>query len=136
MWPSSGRGNCSWRRALGFGFGLRAPVLSQALHSEKLKSYFEDHPEEKRALQRTVLDLTALSRHFAALRMQRQLRENKSIRAHLKSASIPAYPRHSASAVASPERPRAVFHPGAIIPGARDLHSLHAGRTLRDDKTR
>ncbi|CAJ1426499.1 unnamed protein product [Effrenium voratum] len=45
----------------------------EALHSEKLKSYFEDHPEEKRALQR----------------MQRQLRENKSIRAHLKS--VPSY---------------------------------------------
>lgn len=45
----------------------------EALHSEKLKGYFEDHPDEKVALQR----------------MQRQLREKKSVRAHLKS--VPAY---------------------------------------------
>jgi len=45
----------------------------EALHSEKLKEYFEDHQDEKEALQRT----------------QRQLREKKSIRAHLKH--VPSY---------------------------------------------
>ena len=43
------------------------------MHSEKLKGYFEEHPEEKLALQR----------------MQRQLREKKSVRQHLKS--VPCY---------------------------------------------
>lgn len=45
----------------------------EALHSEKLKAYFEEHPDDKRALQR----------------MQRALRERKSVRQHLKS--IPSY---------------------------------------------
>jgi len=45
----------------------------EALHSEKLKAYFDDHPDDKLALQR----------------MQRELREKKSIRAHLKH--IPSY---------------------------------------------
>jgi len=45
----------------------------EALHSEKLKEYFEEHPDEKRALQRT----------------QRQFRETKSVRQHLRT--VPAY---------------------------------------------
>ncbi|CAE7363503.1 DBP9 [Symbiodinium natans] len=45
----------------------------EALHSEKLKAYFEEHPDDKRALQR----------------MQRALRERKAVRQHLKS--IPSY---------------------------------------------
>merc|ERR1712039_890038 len=45
----------------------------EALNSEKLQAYFEDHPEEKRALQKT----------------QRQLRERKSVRANLKH--VPSY---------------------------------------------
>jgi len=50
----------------------------EALNSEKLKAYFEENPEDKRALQRT----------------QRQLKEKKSIRANLRS--IPHYlvPEH------------------------------------------
>jgi len=45
----------------------------EALNSEKLKAYFDEHPDDKRALQRT----------------QRQLRERKSVRQHLKS--VPTY---------------------------------------------
>jgi len=45
----------------------------EALNSEKLKEYFEEHPEEKRALQKT----------------QRALKQKKSIRQHLKH--VPAY---------------------------------------------
>jgi len=45
----------------------------EALHSDKLKAYFDDHPDDKLALQR----------------MQRQLREKKTVRAHLKS--VPSY---------------------------------------------
>jgi len=45
----------------------------EALHSEKLKEYFQENPEEKVALQR----------------MQRTIREKKSIRGHL--AQIPSY---------------------------------------------
>jgi len=45
----------------------------EALHSEKLKEYFEEHPEDRRALQKT----------------QRQLRERKSVRQHL--AHVPTY---------------------------------------------
>lgn len=54
----------------------------EALNSEKLKEYFEEHPEEKRALQRT----------------QRALKEKRSIRAHLKH--VPAYlvPEHFTAA--------------------------------------
>lgn len=45
----------------------------EALHSEKLKAFFEEHPEDKLVLQRT----------------QRQLRQRKSIREHLKA--VPSY---------------------------------------------
>jgi len=45
----------------------------EALNSEKLKAYFEEHPDEKRALQKT----------------QRELRERRSIRESLKH--IPSY---------------------------------------------
>merc|ERR1712129_78640 len=45
----------------------------EALHSDKLKEYFQDNPEEKVALQR----------------MQRSIREKKSIRSHL--AHVPSY---------------------------------------------
>merc|ERR1712217_289610 len=50
----------------------------EALHSEKLKEYFEDHPDDKKALQS----------------MQRKLREGKSVRRNL--AHIPSYlvPEH------------------------------------------
>jgi len=45
----------------------------EALNSEKLKAYFEDHPEDRKALQKT----------------QRQFRERKSVRQHLKN--VPSY---------------------------------------------
>jgi len=45
----------------------------EALNSEKLKEYFEDHPEERKLLQRT----------------QRSLKEGKSIRSNLKH--VPSY---------------------------------------------
>lgn len=48
-------------------------LQNEALNSEKLKAYFEENAEEKRALQRS----------------QRQLREKKSVRANLRT--IPSY---------------------------------------------
>jgi len=45
----------------------------EALNSEKLKAYFEEHPEERRALQKT----------------QRQFREKKNVRSHLRT--VPSY---------------------------------------------
>merc|ERR1719343_292399 len=45
----------------------------EALNSEKLKEYFEEHPDDKQMLQRT----------------QRQLRERKSVRQHLRT--VPSY---------------------------------------------
>jgi len=48
-------------------------LQAEALKSERLKAYFEDHPEEKEALQRS----------------QRELKERKSVRRHLKV--VPSY---------------------------------------------
>jgi len=52
---------------------LARELQLEALHSEKLKEYFEEHPEDRKAL----------------LRSQRQLRERKSVRQHLKV--VPSY---------------------------------------------
>merc|ERR1712137_946844 len=52
---------------------LARELQLEALNSEKLKAYFEDHPDDRRALQKT----------------QRQLRERKSVRQHLKH--VPEY---------------------------------------------
>ena len=60
---------------------------AKALHSEKLKAYFEEHPDDKRALQRSRSRNCRLICSVASHRMQRALRERKSVRQHLKSAA-------------------------------------------------
>jgi ATP-dependent RNA helicase DDX56/DBP9 len=54
----------------------------EALNSEKLQQYFEDHPEEKKALQKA----------------QRSLKEKKSIRAHLRHVPFYLVPEHFVAA--------------------------------------
>jgi len=52
---------------------LAREMQLEALHSEKLKEYFEENPDDKKALQRT----------------QRKLRENKAVLRHLQG--VPSY---------------------------------------------
>jgi len=54
----------------------------EALNSEKLKAYFEENPEDRRVLQR----------------MQRQLRERKSVRANLRTVPHYLVPEHFSAA--------------------------------------
>eukprot|EP00928_Gymnodinium_smaydae_P070226 TRINITY_DN54117_c0_g1_i1.p1 TRINITY_DN54117_c0_g1~~TRINITY_DN54117_c0_g1_i1.p1 ORF type:complete len:728 (-),score=214.71 TRINITY_DN54117_c0_g1_i1:35-2149(-) len=58
-------------------------LQNEALNSEKLKAYFEENPEEKRALQKA----------------QRKLRENKSVRANLRTVPHYLVPENYTAAV-------------------------------------
>lgn len=85
----------------------------EALHSEKLKAYFEEHPEERALLQRT----------------QRQLKERKSIRAHLQH--IPSYLVPANFVATNPVQQavrREAAAQGGVAAGTTRRRILHAHR--------
>jgi len=84
----------------------------EALNSEKLQSYFEDHPEEKKALQKS----------------QRALKEKKSIRQHLKHIPFYLVPEQfvAATPVQQAVRDEAAKNGGKVPSSVKRKRYLHA----------
>lgn len=84
----------------------------EALNSEKLQEYFEDHPEEKKALQKA----------------QRSLKEKKSIRQHLRHVPFYLVPEQfvAATPVQQAVRDEAARNGGKVSSAVKRRRYLHA----------
>jgi len=84
----------------------------EALNSEKLQAYFEEHPEEKKALQKA----------------QRSLKEKKSIRQHLRHVPFYLVPEQfvAATPVQQAVRDEAARNGGGVSSAVKRRRYLHA----------